>query len=316
MGKDAPEVPDYRGAAEEQAESSREVTNMQTWANRPNQTTPWGNSRWDPSAIVDPATGQTVTQWSQNIELSPQQQEALDSQMAVQAGRSGLAESLLGRSEEEFGSAMDWSNLPEAGQNVQGTRLDSSQRYYDEAGDALVSRFDRRMNPQFERDRSAQEARLTNQGLRPGDKAFDDEMNKLGQRQGDMRLDAYDQATMQSGAEASRMFGMDAAASGQNFGQGMESSRYATALRQQKLAETMQRRGFSLNEINAILYGQQVGMPGMPDFMAATKSDATNYLQAAESTHAADLDKFNAKQAQMQMALDAASSFNPMSFGG
>jgi SOS response regulatory protein OraA/RecX len=37
----------------------------------------------------------------------------------------------------------------------------------------------------------------------------------------------------------------------------MSSANYQNQLRQQQIAEDMQRRGYSLNEINAILTGQQ-----------------------------------------------------------
>ena len=46
MGKsvEAPEAPDYVGAAEQQADSSRIVTEQQNWANRPTQITPFGQA--------------------------------------------------------------------------------------------------------------------------------------------------------------------------------------------------------------------------------------------------------------------------------
>ena len=47
----------------------------------------------------------------------------------------------------------------------------------------------------------------------------------------------------------------------------MQAANYANALRQQQIGEAMGRRGQSLNEINALLSGQQVGMPQMPTFM-------------------------------------------------
>lgn len=395
MGKSTPDAPDYRGAAEETAASSARVTNQQTWANRPNVTTPWGSFAWDASSATDPSTGQPITQWNQNVSLTPESQSALDSQMRIQEGRSGLAEGLLGRANDEFGQPMDWSNLPDYGgvptarsyetdvsmpdairnytrqspqdfenldtSNLQG--VDPSQRYVEGAGDAVYGQFSRRMEPRFEQDRSGLESRMYNQGLRPGDEAYDREMQRLGQDQGDARLNAMDQATLRSGEEASRMHGMDLAtrgqqfgergtaadfgmqassqrfdqglsanqqalgvagmgygmdesnvnrrmaAGGQEFGQEMQASNLATTLRQQALAEEMQRRGFSLNEINAILHGQQVSMPGQPSFMGANRSETTDYSGAASNQFQADMDRFSAKQAQTQMLIDAVGTF-------
>tara|TARA_R110000796_G_scaffold16924_2_gene52467 strand:- start:4336 stop:5889 length:1554 start_codon:yes stop_codon:yes gene_type:complete len=113
MGKKStPAAPDYTGAAEATAESSRELATANTTANRPDQITPWGTSTWDSSAGIDPSTGLPVTNWTQNLELSGQQQEALDSQMAVQAGRSDLAEGLIDRAGSELANPVDWNGMP------------------------------------------------------------------------------------------------------------------------------------------------------------------------------------------------------------
>jgi hypothetical protein len=78
-------------------------------------------------------------------------------------------------------------------------------------------------------------------------------------------------------------------AMGQQYGQDMSSSQYQNQLRQQQIAEQMQKQGWSLNQANALLSGQQVGMPSMPSFSNATKADATNYLGAAQAQGQADV---------------------------
>ena len=45
----------------------------------------------------------------------------------------------------------------------------------------------------------------------------------------------------------------------------------------------MQKRGWSLNEINALISGQQVGMPQMPSFNPAAAAEATQYNTAAQN---------------------------------
>ena len=80
------------------------------------------------------------------------------------------------------------------------------------------------------------------------------------------------------------------AANQQNFGQSMQGANYANQLRQQQIAEEMQRRGYGLNEINALLSGQQVGMPSMPSFMGAGQQAQTPWMQG------------QAQQASMQNA--------------
>ena len=74
----------------------------------------------------------------------------------------------------------------------------------------------------------------------------------------------------------------------QNFGQSMAGSQYANQIRQQQISEAMQKRGFNLNEINALLSGQQVGMPQMPNFSAAQQAAVPNYGQYATAQASAD----------------------------
>jgi hypothetical protein len=417
MSKRAPAAPDYVGAAQQQAASSREVTNQQTWANRPEQVTPWGSQTWQTEAVTDPASGQLVTKWTQNTNVDPRLQSALDSELAVQQTRNNLAQNLSGRLEQEFGQAVDFNRFTPMGQGVQAqqrvttpsvqarvstpqaqSRIDAgnpeqiqrnlstdglvdinpAQRYFDQAGDALYDQFASRADRQFSRDEDALRTRLLNQGFNVGDEAFDEELRKLRESQGDQRRQAMFDATRLSGQEASRMFGIDSTARGQMFGersaqgqfvndaadrafgqrmnlnafnlgqnqqmfgqdmaraafdsaenlnqfsQGMQgaqfdaaqndqqfqqqmgSSQYQNQLRQQQIAETLQQRGFTLNEINAIMSGQQVQMPTMPSFNPAAASQATNYLGAAQMTGQANLDRFNARNQATQGLLSGA----------
>lgn len=375
MSKSAPAAPDYGAAAAAQADSSREVTEQQTWANRPTINTPFGQQSWSVTPTWDPSTGQYLNTWTQNTNLTPEAQQALDSQLELQQGRSDLAGSLLGRAQDEYGQPMDWSQFtqlsggpqahdytqngspnvpnysPEQIQrnldtsNLQG--VNSADKYYNQAGDAIFNQWQARNEPQFTKDTDALRTQLYNQGLKEGDAAYDDAMRKLQQNQNDARQQASYQATIGAGSEASRMQGMDLGLRGQQFNEaqaggafansaaaqalqqqlgigsqqynqqlsnaqlgdtrqqntfneGMTASNYQNQLRQQQIAEEMQRRGFSLNEINAILSGQQVGMPSMPNFNTAAASQPVNYSGAAQQQGQHDLDVFNAQQAATQ----------------
>lgn len=112
----APPAPDYTGAALAQAQASKENLNIQNYANRPTVNTPWGQESWTTQAVTDPATGQQVTQWTQNTTLNPELQAALDSQIALQQQRSNLAEGFMGRVGESYAKPFDWENLPSMAQ--------------------------------------------------------------------------------------------------------------------------------------------------------------------------------------------------------
>jgi hypothetical protein len=373
MSKSAPKAPDYAAAAEQQAQSSKEVTEQQTWANRADQFTPFGQQTWQNQQQWDPATQQYINRWAQTTQLNPESQAALDSQLALTRARSELGESMTGRLGNEYGQAMDWNQFqqgggavnapasPERG-NIQGSipgeqlqrdfelrgpELDSSQRYQQQANDALYGQWADRALPQQAKDTDRLRTQLYNTGLREGDQAYDEEMRKQRESQGDQQRQAQYQATIGSGAEAQRFLGMDAAtrqqltgeqqqlgqfgnqaalgqfgmgmqggtfanqAQQQDFGQQMQagqqdyqnlmqSSQYQNQLRQQEISEAMQARGFSLNEINALMSGQQVQMPQMPSYNTAARSEGNQALQAAQLTGQADLDRFNAQQQATQ----------------
>lgn len=368
--KSAPAPPDYQGAAKATAEGSKEVTQAQTFANRPTQNTPWGSSTWVPGVTRDPATGKEMTTWEQNLTLSPAEQAALESQQAVQQGRSELAEGLVSRAGQELSNPVDWRGLPATGEvptsgmTVEGLDysgapeismtdfsslgmpenvdygalpgLDAGGGYQQSFADTFYDRSASLLEPRMERQREAADNRLRNQGLVPGTEAYDramgDIMTSQGETMGRLAQDAVfagadeqqrqfgREATARSmfGGEAQQEFGNDAylrelmggdmqqqfsneafmrdliggereaefagdmALSGQRFDQSREASTYQNLLRQQAIAEEAQRRGMSINDMNALLSGQQVGTPQMPNFNTAAAASPADYLRAAE----------------------------------
>jgi len=285
-GGKSPSTPDYEGAAEKTAASDREALSYQTWANRPEQNMPWGSQKWDSQKVTDPATGEKVTKWTQNTTLNEDSQRALDAQLGLMGDRSELAQSMYGRMADEYGTEMDWGNLPEIG-GAAGAR----QR----GEDAIYGRATSRLDPQWEQTMDQTEAKLAAQGLRPGDKAYDQAMDNLNRQ----KTDAYQQATygsiMGGGQEGERTFNME------------------SQDRNRALAEEMQKRGFSLNEINAIISGQQVGMPSMPSFNAAGKAQGVDYSGAAQAGYDADLASASQDQAALQGWMQGGASMAMMS---
>lgn len=393
-----PPAPDYTAAAQAQGNSSKEVTNMQNYANRPTQNTPWGSVTWDAQAATDPATGQAVTQWTQNYNLTPEAQKALNSQLNVQSNRSQLAEGMLNRLGDAYSKPFDWNNLPKAGTTVQGPSLStlaappelqksvntqavrnninpqavqSTVNFADNPALQGGTGADRqrienalfdRMQPIHDRQQSALDVKLANQGITAGSEAYKRAEQALGDQQSRERYDALQTA----GSEIQRLadiqranrsqmtnedlaganlynsanqqaFGQDLAsanlyntANQQRFAQDLaagqfanqanlnqfgmakdqagfnnqvgqqqyqnafQQSQYANQLRQQAIAEQQQQRSQPLNELNALLTGQQVNMQQMPGFNAASAAQPVNYLGAAQSQYQAGLDAYNA----------------------
>ena len=208
--------------------------------------------------------------------------------------------------------------------------------YRDRVAQSLMERM---MPVQDYQNRQLQ-TQLSNQGFKLGSEGYKRGLDELAQRQAAERYNAYDTA----GNEAQRMYGsqmgarqqgiseamsqgnfnnqalaqaqgldinaMNAmnAAQGQQFGLNQSYANQQNTLRQQALAEQAQRRGMSLNEMNALMSGQQVNMPNMPQFNTAGISQTPNLLGAAQSQYGAALDASNAKNAGISNAFSGATN--------
>lgn len=401
----APAAPNYVAAAEAQAEASKELTNIQNFANRPNIYTPFGSQTWQTQAQTDPATGQTVTSWNQNTSLAPGLQSALDAQVGTQLGRSQLAGDFMGRVGAEYSQPFDWQNLPQmasmtgpsqlqtgtsdytpglqtnvnsrSGNLTSGFNFGGPQMGLNMGDNPALPQFDsgyrdrvaqsliERMTPVHERANQQLQTQLANQGFTVGSEGYKRALDEAQQRQAAERYNALDTA----GNEAQRLYGMQMGsrqqafnedvgsgqfgnqaqsqlyqqmmgqanlnnqANAQAFGQDLQSQQfrnqalgqasaldqsrmgaqntalsqqqalnqqyanYQNQLRQQSIAEQMQRRGMSLNEMNALLSGQQVSMPQMPSFNTAQRSETPNILGATQMGYDAQLGAYNAQQA-------------------
>ena len=265
-GKGAPAAPDYLSAALGQSQASKELATQNTWANRPTVNTPWGSQTWGTGTTTDPSTGQQVTTWNQNINLSPDQQAALDSQQAIQQGRSGAAQQLLGQATSATATPFDYSKMPGAPtQAAQGGDIAGAQQN-------AYSQMSQMLQPQRQQQQEQLDTRLANMGLPMGSEAG----NRAGQQlqsqwtQEDKNL--LGQAMQQGQSEQAQQYGQQAASINQQ-----------QQLRNSAIAEEAQRRGMPLNELNALLTGQQVGMPQMPSFAPATQGQTPDLLGAAQS---------------------------------
>lgn len=275
-GKGAPPAPDYTGAANAQGAASQAIATQNTWANRPNVYTPFGNQTWSAAAGTDPATGQAVTNWNQYTTLGPEEQASLDAQNRISAGRSGAAETLLGQATGAFQSPFDWNKMPTA-PNVAayGTDFGAAQKDAYEKMTAM-------QEPGRTRQRDALDTKLANSGLSRDSEAF-----KRSQQDLSDQFTQADKTTMAQAMQEGR------ANEGQRQSEALAANNQQSTLRQQAIAEEAQRRGMTLNELNSLLTGQQVSMPNMPSFNAATKADAPNYLGAAQMQGQYGLDAMN-----------------------
>ena len=382
-------APDYTGAAEAQAQSSKEVTNIANYANRPTINTPFGSQYWQTQKYTDPSSGQEVTAWTQNTALTPEAQRALDSQLAMQQGRSDIANSLMPAAAEaittpiNYDSFQQMSNAPTASkfQDMQsyGPLQDTFQSRYDLPGqfkaenlpamptfdrDFVNNQFNEALNymrPDQERAQSALETKLVNQGLTRGSEAYNnayrqmmdqqsrDKYNALttaynqGNQMFQNQLGANNQAFNQQNQAWNNNFNLGNTAFNQaqalaafknnaigqqqqidqatatfnnqnrqnEFAQQQNIAAYNNQLRQQQIAEAQQRQLQPLNNINALISGQQVGMPSMPSFNANQAAQPVQYLNAANMQG-----NYNMQQQQMNNASANSAMSGAFGLGG
>jgi hypothetical protein len=219
-------------------------------------------------------------------------------------------------------------------------QVDSSYR------DTVANQLMQRMQPVHDYQQNQLETKLANQGFTQGSEAYNRALNELNQRQSMERFNALDQ----SGNEMQRLFGMQMQTSNTGFNQNLQGAQFnnqalgqASALdlarmqaqnsatgqqqsmnqsfadaqnrlRQQAIAEQMQRRGMSLNEMNALLSGQQVQMPNMPSFNAAGRAETPNILGATQSAYDAQLGAYNAQNAAFGNLLGAGAQLGSAAF--
>jgi len=367
-GGSPPPPPDYTAAAEAQGKSSMEAIQYQTQANRPNIQTPWGSQTW---------SGGADNNWTQTTTLTPDAENALNSQLNMQKGRSDIANSLMPQAEAAVTNPIDYSNMidygskPEQSQfNMMGnapqlqTSVDTSgvpqlPGQFSADGIPGMPTYDSNfvqdvqnqaldfMRPDQQRQQADLDAKLAGQGIAYGSRAWETAQRRMADQQARDKYQALNTAMSQGNQmysnqlaanqqgfnQADRTFGNNlglnsqgfnqatnlfslgnAATQNQNalnmanntfnnqtmqnqFAQQQQQANYQNQLRQQQIAEAQMRQLQPLNNINALLTGQQVAMPSMPTFNTAGAAQPVNYLGAAQSQYSADLGAYNAQQA-------------------
>jgi hypothetical protein len=259
---------------------------------------------------VDPSSGQTVTKWLQEQNLSPELQAALAKQFQLQGQKTDLASGQMDRVAQDFEQPFDWINLPQTGaaptaREIAPTTSGWDPNAFAKQREEYTQAAWAAMQPEHQRQEEALRTRLMNQGLPAGSEAFNNEMNRLQGAQSAERWNALNAGITQQKTlndmmlqNQSQAFGQTQAAAGQGFQQEKDSAAYQSLLRQQAIAEQSQRRGMSLNEMNAILQGQQVNPASMPSFTGAGQGQGPNYLAAAQGQGQFDMSRYAADQAQ------------------
>lgn len=243
---DPPPAPDYTGAANATAEGNLENSRLATKANRVNTYTPYGSLTYS----QNPGDQDS---WNSYVNLSPDQQSLLNQQNKTSAGLAGLQDQGTQRVAGQMGQGWNDSALPQNVFNPGETGQDAIMR---------------RLQPQFDRDQSALENKLQNQGITQGSEAWKNAQDDFGRT----KNDAYSQAALQ----------------GISLGQ---------QGRQQGIQEQQYFGSRDLNQLNALRTGAQVTNPTFsnapqqgqvagPDLLGATNSQYNAAIQGVNAQNA------------------------------
>jgi len=287
----APAAPDYIGAARLQGELSKEALNMQNYANRPTIETPFGGESWSTEAVTDPATGQKVTRWTQNTTLAEPLQNALNSQLGIQQGRSDLAGSFMERVGREYGQPFDWNSLPaltspgtpgqlqtgvadytpglQTGVNTQnvvsGFGFGGPQMGVNFGNAPALPQYDASFRNQVANDLMSQmlpvqrmqqeslETDLSNRGFKTGTRGYQRALDDLNQRQSAERYNALNMA----GNEAQRLYGMQMGARQQGVNEALGAGNFANQAQGQLYGQLMGQANLA-NQAGQQAFGQNL----------------------------------------------------------
>lgn len=198
MGK--PKPPDPMKTAQAQAGLNRQTAIDQQLLNMVGQNTPWGSVSYQQTGTVN-----GIPQFTATTSFTPEQQAIFDSAQQAQGNLANIASEQSARVSDALSDPFQFNNQ------------DAADWAFDIASSRLL--------PQQQQDTSALRTQLINSGLRPGTAAYEREMTRITQNQGDQ----LNQLALQG--------------------------------RGQAFSEALATRNQPLNEFNALLSQSQVANP-------------------------------------------------------
>jgi hypothetical protein len=179
---ETPATPDYRSAAEATAKGNLDAARAAIAANRVNQVTPYGSLKY---AITgqDPYGNPT---WTATSELSPDQQELYNYDIASSKGLGQLQQKGLNYVSNMLDQPFNTSGLASTGINP---------------GEQMSESIMRRLQPNLQMEQKQFDAQMANQGIPLGSEAYQNAKRSFDERQNDRLTSAIIQGT-QTGMQA------------------------------------------------------------------------------------------------------------------
>lgn len=305
---DAPAAPDYVSLANTTAQGNADLARQQTSANRINQTTPYGSINYTNDRTLDwdawnasvnkynaemenwQAHGSVPGQapaapdqqsfmrdnWSSNIQLSPAQQEQLDS-MGRQTRKLGYAgEDLSNQAHAAMNKPLDISDIPSLKYDVDPA---TGMAAWDRATDLIRQR----QNPELDRQQAALDTKLANMGMTAGSEGWRTQQQQFGKTRNDA-----DMAAQLAGLQAQDQF----------FGQALSNAGLRNQARQQGINERVDLRNLPLKELQALRSVSGITNPTFYTPGQQGQTSGADLTGAGQSQYNAGLSAVNAQNQQ------------------
>lgn len=301
----APAAPDPAAVNREQTSSNIQTSRAQTRLNNANEVNPYGEVNY----TIDGYQGRgrnRVPKYTRTVTLNDAQQGLLDQQNALGSQMNTIAGNQLGRLDSVLSSPISAGNLPDVQAQLNTPTLDRiSNNDWSQDRQRVEDAMYERINPQMDRDRSALETRLANQGVRAGSEAYREAMALNDRSRNDQRT----QVTLAGGQEQSRLAGLDQSRTGFNNQAGMQefdasrvAAEYGQTSRERALQESLSLRNQPINEISALMNGGQVTAPQFAQYRGGNIAN-TDVSGNAWQGYNAEMQGYNAQMANRSAML-------------
>lgn len=286
LSGNAPPTVNAGQVMQQQGAANLTAAQQQAQINRVDTTTPFGFQKF--GQVADPSLPGGI-RYTQDIGFSPEQKKLYDSETNNQLASQGIASSLQGRVAQSVANPLDLSSAGAMEKALPANQFSADR---DKVSSALFDRLTSLRKPQMDRDRSALDVQLRNQGLMPGTEAYNNSMRTMMETQGSELSNAANQAIAAGGAEQSRLQGDSRANSSLN-----------NNVRSQSIQEKLLERQQPLAEYNSFRTGNTPTLPAFQPFGMGTVAPA-NTLAASNSQYQTEADAYNARIAKLQSLLN------------
>jgi hypothetical protein len=278
MGKSSPKAPtppDPNVVAAAQTQQNKDTAIANAALNRIDQVTPWGSLTYTQNGVD--ANG--IPKYTQNVNLSPDQQKLLDSQNSISQALSNLGLSQLGSVTNKLGQDFNYNGAPSQVNsigNYNPVSFGSIQQDINTANvpkliggndlvkdlqtqrDALYNQQAAFLDPQWKQDQSDLENKLIAQGITQNSDAWNRATGDFSRNKEFAYNNARNSAITGGGAEQSRLFNIGLASNQNAYNQALQNAQFHNAAQQQGFGQAAynQNSAFNQSMANANLQNQ------------------------------------------------------------